>query len=207
MRFSSARDPWLHHLPRLGDCADYYDWLVHFGSLTERIRARCSAFRVRVVRQGLARPFTDERVLLGLAAHELAWVREVVLCCGDSPLVFAHTVLPRHNVRGAWNLFAGLGARPLGEILFTDPRVTRQPLHYRPVGVRHPLQRAAVAATGTQAAALWARRSLFHRAGRAILVSEAFLPDILELPREGEPLDWRRAHAGLIDTEPTIHNR
>lgn len=175
------KDSWLRRVPHGEGCDAYFDWLVHTGSLTARLRAARPDFRVRVLRQRLARPYEDERSPLRLRRGELAWVRDVLLLAGDTPLVFAHSVLPRRNVRGAWHLFAGLGARPLGEILFTDPAVARAPLRYLGVDRRHPLHGAVAAALGPTAPRLWARRSLFRRGGRAILVTEIFLPAILKL--------------------------
>lgn len=181
MRSSPRRDPWLRHLPHSSGCGAYYDWLVHVGSLTARIRSRCEEFRVRLAAQGRRCPFDDELAALGLRSGESAWVREVVLLCGNKPLVFAHTVLPAANARGAWRLFAGLGTKPLGELLFTDPLISREALRYARLDARYALHARAVAQSGVQADRLWARRSLFRRDGRAILVSEVFLPAILQL--------------------------
>jgi chorismate--pyruvate lyase len=183
MLSSPHRDPWLHHLPHASGCDDYYDWLVHVGSLTARIRSRCDEFRVRLVAQERGVPFGDERAPLGLRAGASAWVREVLLSCGDTPLVFAHTVLPAANARGDWRLLAGLGTKPLGELLFTDPLISREALRYARLDARYALHARAAAATGVSADILWGRRSLFRRHGRAILVSEVFLPAILKLPK------------------------
>lgn len=183
MRSSPHRDPWLHHLPHSSGCGGFYDWLVHVGSLTARIRSRCSDFRVRLVAQDRRVPFGDELAPLGLRAGESAWVREVLLLSGDTPLVFAHTVLPPANARGAWRLLAGLGTKPLGELLFTDPLIARAALRYARLDRRCAMHARAAAACGVQADTLWARRSLFRRDGRSILVSEVFLPEILNLPK------------------------
>jgi chorismate--pyruvate lyase len=182
MRSSPHRDPWLQHLPHSSGCGDFYDWLVHVGSLTARIRSRCSDFRVRLVAQGRRVPFGDEMAPLGLRAGESAWVREVVLLCGDAPLVFAHTVLPAANACGPWRLLAGLGTKPLGELLFTDPLISRAALRYARLDRRYSMHARATEVCGVLAGTLWARRSLFSRDGRAILVSEVFLPEILSLP-------------------------
>lgn len=183
MRSSLRREAWLSRPGRFAALDQWYDWLVHTGSLTDRIRARCAAFRVDLLRQALAAPNPDERAVLGLRPGEIAWVREVVLRCGASPLVFAHTALPRTNIRGAWHLLAGLGNRPLGALLFADPQIARLAFRYRELDARHPLYHRAAALLTSAPPALWARRSLFRRAGRAILVTEVFLPGMLELPR------------------------
>jgi chorismate--pyruvate lyase len=75
-----------------------------------------------------------------------------------------------------------LGHRPLGAALFANPRVKRFPLEYRHLDQRHPLHRAACADTSTAHGPLWARRSLFALEGHPILVTEVFLPEVLNLP-------------------------
>ena len=183
MLSSPHRSPWLPHLPHSSGCDPYYDWLMHVGSLTARIRSRCSDFRVRVVEQRRLVPFEDERRPLDLRRNASAWVREVVLMSGEVPLVFAHTVLPARHARGPWRLLAGLGNKPLGELLFTDPLITREALRYARLDARYAMHARAREATGTDADVLWGRRSLFRRDGRAILVSEVFLPEILDLSK------------------------
>jgi chorismate--pyruvate lyase len=180
-RRSGLGTGWHAHLPHGPAVEPYYDWLVHVGSLTERLRRRCSGFRVVVLRQELARPGADERGVLHLARRDLAWVRDVLLLCGGRPVVFAHSVLPRSGLRGGWHLFAGLGARPLGAILFTDPLVRRMPFAFRRLDPRHPLYHRAAEAAGAPAGGYWARRSAFLRRGKPVLVTEVFLPEILAL--------------------------
>lgn len=47
-------------------------------------------------------PHADERRGLGLRHGETAIVREVLLRDGDTPLVFAHSVVARRDVRDIW---------------------------------------------------------------------------------------------------------
>ena len=164
-------------------------WLRDAGSLTARIRARCERFAVQVVCQKLARVHRDEALLLGLRPGERAWVREVLLVADGRPVVFARSLLPPRNVRGAWDLFHGIGSRPLGQALFSDPAISRLPLACRRLDGRDARYHRAQAALTRYAPAqslprtLWARRSVFLLRGSALMVSEAFLPEILELPR------------------------
>lgn len=158
-------------------------WLTDAASLTARIRARCGAFAVRVLRQRLDRVHRDEAALVGLRRGERAWVREVLLVADGRAVVFARSVLPRRNVRGAWNLFHGIGARPLGAALFADPRIARGPLACASLDRRDArYHRALAAARGDfPPQVLWARRSLFRLHGRMLLVTEVFLPAIFDL--------------------------
>jgi chorismate--pyruvate lyase len=159
----------------------YRPWLADQGSLTRRLKERCPGFSVRPVHQKLGRPLSDERHYLGLHRGEMALVREVYLLCGATPVVFAHSVLAGEDLRGVWNSVTRQGTKPLGEALFSDPRVERAPLEYRELGRHHPLYRRACAALPRPPARLWARRSLFTLRLRPLLVTEVFLPAVLEL--------------------------
>jgi chorismate lyase len=172
-RLERKIDPyWLPHPPCGGK---YRNWLIDEGSLTRRLQTKCVCFSVHCVRQGWMVPLPDEAALLGLRSGTAAWVREVWLQDGDRPLVFARSVLPRSSLRGAWRKLGKLGNRPLGAALFSDARVVRRPLAFRKLARRHSMRMAA------GQTALWARRSVFVRAGRGILVTEAFLPGVLAL--------------------------
>lgn len=156
-------------------------WLRDRGSLTQRIRRRCTTFMVRPLRSGLARIAYDEAALLGLSPQSRAWSREVFLYADGRPVVFAHSACAPQHLRGAWSGVVGLGGRPLGELLFSHPQVERRPLHYRALSPRHPLFRSAAAVLGDAPIRLWARRSLFTLHGAPLLVTEVFLPGVLRL--------------------------
>jgi chorismate--pyruvate lyase len=148
------------------------------GSLTRRLQARYADFRVMPVARGLAQPFPDETRLLRMPPHALAYVRDVLLIGDGRVRVFAHSVLPQRSLRGGWNGITRLGTRPLGEALFTNPRIRRLGLTIRRLDARHPLYRTTQRHTGIIEQALWARRSVFCLEGRPLLVTEVFLPAI-----------------------------
>lgn len=157
-------------------------WLVDRGSLTRRIQARCAQFRVLRMRQAHARPLKDELAPLRLKRGQLALVREVVLYCGDVPLVFAHSVLALKSLRGRWRWLRGFGGQSLGEALFSNPRVVRRPLRFKRLDSHHGLrERARMFFHGVEPR--WARRSIFSLEGLPILVTEVYLPAILDLNR------------------------
>lgn len=157
----------------------YQPWLTDRGSLTARIAARCPGVWVNVLFQGLRRADRDERFVFGDRARVL--VREVLLVCGNTPVVFAHTILDPADLCGPWRSVARLGSRPLGAALFADPRIARFPLRQRKIGRHHELHRRLRALVPHAPASLWARRSLFRMHDSPILVTEVFLPEILEL--------------------------
>ena len=162
-------------------CARYRPWLLDRGSLTRRIQVRCAAFSVRHVRQryGVAMPSERHMVALKHCSHAL--LRDVFLYCGETPMVFAHSVLPATSLHGDWQRLCRLGSKPLGAALFSNPKVRRTPLHFKKLNRRDALYRCACTVLPNPPASLWARRSVFYLEGRPILVTEVFLPDILEL--------------------------
>lgn len=126
--------------------------------------------------------YPDEERQLRLRRGQYAYVREVVLYCDGRPVVFAHSVVPLKNLRGAWNSVTRLGNRPLGEALFTNHLVRRDPLSYRTLHRHHRLYRQTVRAVALgDKVTLLARRSRFTLKGRALMVTEVFLPAILNV--------------------------
>ena len=137
--------------------------------------------RVEIVGERLRFPNEDEYLALGRAFRELAFVREVVLHSLGKPVVLAHSVASRRDLDGAWRELRGLGTRPLAMMLFNDPRVRRHPFEFARVDRRHPLWKRASQLCGRELPTLWARRSLFMRRGRPLLVTEVFMPALREL--------------------------
>jgi chorismate--pyruvate lyase len=158
------------------------DWLVHCGSLTRRLKQRCAAFSVAKVSTAIRPANPDEERELRLRRGQYAYVREVVLHCDGRAVVFAHSVVPLKNLRGAWNSVTRLGSRPLGEALFTNHLVRRHPLSYRTLHPHHKLYRETGQAVAlNDGAKLLARRSRFSLRGRDLMVTEVFLPAILDV--------------------------
>ncbi len=155
-------------------------WLIDTGSLTARLQLRYSQFAVKPVTVKYAKPVTDEATLLHLSAHKSALIREVLLMGDNQPVVFAHSVLPRASLRGAWNGLGRLGNKPLGAALFANPKVKRTPLEYKKLSPNHALYKCATAHLIIKPANLWARRSIFSLNCARILVTEIFLPQLLE---------------------------
>jgi len=156
-------------------------WLLNRGSLTRRIQRLCDRFQVELLSQRAAAADRDECAIIGLRRGVRCVVREVSLNCGHQPVVFAHSVVRTRALRGPWRMLATLGTRPLGAALFANPCVKRYPLHFRQINRRHKLYRSACELLERSPACLWARRSLFVLDGSRLLVTEVFLPAILEL--------------------------
>lgn len=184
MSRSLCKNRWRSHLTPALLPRQMRGWLRDPDSLTERIRARCDVFSVRVLSQRVCPVLKDEAAVLGLVPGRVAWVREVLLLADGVPVVYARSVLPFETIRAGSRLFAKIGSRPLGAALFANPRVERGELVNARLSQRDARYRAAAAAAAPTSLPyeLWGRRSTFCLRGRRLLVSEIFLPAILDLP-------------------------
>ena len=161
-------------------CGAYRKWLIDSGSLTARLKARYADFAVKPVAVKYAKPIQDEAALLNLPAYKAALIREVLLIGDNQPVVFAHSVLPRASLRGAWNGLGRLGIKPLGATLFANAKVKRTPLEYKKLPKHHPISMRVAEHLQTSPKTLWARRSIFSLNCARILVTEVFLPQLLK---------------------------
>ena len=127
------------------------NWLDDNQSLTAKLKAKYDDFSVNLLTQIQKKPHTNETVLLG---DQQAIIREVELLGDQQVLVFARSVIP---VTTDTERLLSIGSKPLGEILFDDPTITRSTMQI------------------TKAGNIWGRRSLFNVGKTQILVSEFFL--------------------------------
>ncbi|MDQ1812572.1 chorismate lyase [Massilia sp. CCM 9210] len=187
MRGASLRQAlWHPHVNRVNAPPALRDWLTSGGSLTARLMAHGEAFRVQRLHQRRAPCLADEAGALKLPRAVQVLEREVLLRCDDTPVVFAHTVVPLSASASDWPLFGGLGERSLGSTLFYDPQVTRGELEFARIRAGHPLMERARAALDLELAGdtvLYARRCLYRRHRGMLLVTEVFLPPVAALAR------------------------
>ncbi|HAS51793.1 MAG TPA: chorismate lyase [Gammaproteobacteria bacterium] len=179
-----------HDLP-----PDLARWLFDPGSLTRRLRQCCPhLFRVRILWQGWSRPSCDEARALHLRLDARVWTREVQLLCGDQAWVFARTLVPMATLRGRGRRLTQLGSRPLGEVLFTDPKVQRGPVEIARIVAGQRLHQRAFAEMTPSLEALWGRRSIFQRDGQPLLVCEIFLPALPASPPFADRICFHHEH-------------
>ena len=142
---------------------DYFDeipekvlfWIRDDQSLTQKLKKRYSDFRVEVHKQEELEIYNHEINQLG--NEEQFIVREVFLCGDNNPVVFARSVIP---INTKTESIMKIGNKPLGEILFTDSSIIREPIEI------------------TLHNDIWGRRSVFIMNSSRILVSEFFLEKI-----------------------------
>lgn len=151
------------------------DWLFAQGSLTQRLSAACrSEFRVQLINQGWQTLNASECAALRIAHNSRGWVREVFLCDGQQPWVFARSVASQTALRSANFDISQLGTRSLGELLFSDPAFKRGTMYIKQLPCTQLPVQAQQQAKSVQL--LWARRSCFQKDNLGVLVAEVFLP-------------------------------
>ncbi|MET3133722.1 chorismate--pyruvate lyase [Oxalobacteraceae bacterium GrIS 1.11] len=181
---SLRRTRWHRHINAVNAPPALRHWLAGAGSLTAKLKARGGPFRVQCLHQETACCLSDEAALLGMRRPGRVWEREVLLKCDNRPVVFGHTVVPMAATAADWPLFSALGERSLGTTLFGDRRVRRGALEYAKLRSGHPLMRrlrAALGEAGHEDQILYARRCLYRRHRGWLLVTEVFLPSVLDL--------------------------
>ena len=150
-------------------------WLGDDGSLTRKLVALSKdQFEVQVLRQEVATPGAAEANALKMTQQTPVMIREVVLKGRGRPWVFARSILPMTTMTGRLAGLRTLSNQPLGELLFQDPSMTREPLEAACLPARILSVPAALAAGDEP---LWARRSVFFLDRKPLLVSEVFLSE------------------------------
>ena len=164
----------------------YRAWLLDRSSLTERVIEHCrGGFRVRLLSQERARPLRSEAAALGIRPGTRAVVRQVQLMCGDTPWVYARTIIPPRTLARRAHRFTRLGARSLGAMLFADPSTERGEMEVTCLTPGDALFHFVARNLGDWPSAIWGRRSLFHLSGKPLLVCEFFMPAIAEFSGAG----------------------
>lgn len=147
------------------------NWLLDTGSLTERLQAHCRDFRVQLLGQQPAPLLDNERELMETDAPYV--VREVLLCGEQTPWVFARSLLPMALCEADNGELSTLGEKPLGRLLFNDPRFVRQPFQLTCIQPGNELLQQL---NLTTCQPLWGRRSVFLFQQWRLMVAEVFLP-------------------------------
>ncbi len=172
---------WLRRPPPVATALQHR-WLTAPGALTARLRA-LGRVTVQVVHEAAEGATRDEACALGCAERDPVWVREVTLHIDGRPAVAARSLTPLADSRGAWRALRSLRSRPLADILYHDRSIHRSAFASAILKPSIPLHSVVdrawrvVAPSASAHTRYLARRSVFVRDSRPLLVAEAFLPD------------------------------
>jgi chorismate--pyruvate lyase len=155
-------------------------WTYEPGSLTQRLRDYYGdAIGVKVLLQQWNTPFLTERRLLKLRENRYSLIREVLLHANGKPLILARTIIPAKTVKVAKSNLAHLGSRPLGEVIFSYPKLERIEMDVTLIEPQTWSRSVCNEVSIDQP--IWGRRTVYAIAHRQMLVSEFFLPEVLEI--------------------------
>lgn len=147
-------------------------WLLEQGSLTARLRSIYPKLEVKVLSENWQIPLKDESSLLRLPYDRQAWIRSVLLHCGEQELVYARTVIPDCFPGNPWFRLKKLGNQPLGEVLFQLKGIERGPFELTEIP-RTSWPHLPEKINAQQKS--FARRSIFIQQNKPLLLTEAFL--------------------------------
>lgn len=164
-----------HTLPK-----NVQSWTYEPGSLTQRLRDYYGdTIAVKILLQQWNTPFLTERRLLDLPENKYSLIREVLLHADGKPLILARTIIPAKTIKVAKSNLAHLGSRPLGEVIFSYPKLERIEMDVTLITPSTWNQSAINEAHINQP--IWGRRTVYAIAQRQMLVSEFFLPEVLKI--------------------------
>ncbi|MEG9488263.1 chorismate--pyruvate lyase family protein [Mannheimia indoligenes] len=129
------------------------NWLLHDGSLTQKLFDVATDFNVEVVQEKWVAKNSQNLT----ACNEDFWLREVLLKDGDTNWIFAQTLVPRSTIENIAPNIPTLGNEPIGLWLFSQNPI-RKKLEW------------AQAENG-----LFARRGVYQINGYFLEVKELFL--------------------------------
>lgn len=124
-------------------------WLLHQGSLTEKLKSICHCFQVEVIRE-------QWQIFEKEGTEISTWLREVMLKCGESDWIFAQTLLPQSTVESVGKPVLAMGENAIGLWLFPQNPV-RISLQWQKIN------------------GLYARRAVYDLQGFPIEIRELFL--------------------------------
>ncbi|WOT05307.1 chorismate--pyruvate lyase family protein [Shewanella youngdeokensis] len=149
----------------------FKDWLLSSSSLTQKLKAQCQQFEVRVLGEDTLSPLTDE-----YPDHRQVWIREVLLVLDGVPWIFARTLIPGRLLAMKQQDFLGLGKRPLGELLYSKDDFTPGKIEVAHFTACSKIAKLAASLNQDVKSSLWGRRRYFSHAKEQLIVSEIFLP-------------------------------
>ncbi len=160
-------------------------WLLDPSSTTKRFRELAGkTFSVQVLLQGWGKVLPTERSLLQLHPRTNVLVREVLISCCGKPWMFARCVFPASSLTGKNKFLQGaLDERPLGDLLYCEPSLRRSEFELSLLQANQcEFSRDEILPFFSEP--LGARRSLFFLHNKPILLTEVFLPALVEYCKE-----------------------
>lgn len=153
-------------------------WLAKPNALTDGLRA-LGTLQLSVLNEYEVNSDTSEAWMVGSKTMTPLWVREIVMSLNGIPVVAARSLCQYTASHAEWEAIRGLSNRPLADLLYTDPRISRS--HFCYVDARDSQHLATLCLTAFNvkpsiSSEYLVRASQFLRGGEALVVMECFTP-------------------------------
>ncbi|MFK5950794.1 MAG: chorismate lyase [Methylococcales bacterium] len=157
-----------------------HSWVYEKNSLTRRLKYTYgNDFAVEILFHRWKPAFLGECNLLNLPQQQFNLVREVLLHANGKPLILARTILPEKTIKIAKRNLSHLGTRPLGEVIFSYPKLERLDLNIS--HIPYSLWTEELTKRVNIESYVWGRRTVYAIQKQKMLVSEFFMPGALEV--------------------------
>ncbi len=156
--FSASWQTQLHDCPQA-----LLPWLTESQSLSKKLLAYSQSFRVNLLHADWGPVYGFEKQVM---VSQKNFIREVELMINDQTWIYARSIFSQSLIDRTGSDLVSLANKPLGDYLFNQPDLKRSPLHFSQLHL--PQQ------------TLSARHSQFYFANDAVLVTEVFLPVMLQ---------------------------
>src|SRR5690606_30733638 len=101
-------------------------WLFRPGALTAGLR-QLGQVQLRVINEQAIGLHPDEAWMLRREVRSPVWVREIMMSIDGVDSVFARSFTPLQASHGLWQGMRRLRSRPLADMLYHNPQITRSP--------------------------------------------------------------------------------
>ena len=173
--------------------AEQRAWLARPGALTAGLR-QWGALSLSVVFEGSNSPAPDEVQALEVKTRTRIWIREVSMSLDGVPCVIARSVTRLTDSRTIWRGIRNLASRPLADLLYDDRTIRRGSFQASRATEHQGIWLAVKHAGHDKTMSLLARRSVFTRHQKQLLVTECFLPAFWDLLRTAKHHDPALSH-------------
>lgn len=169
-----AQNSWLTDVDiSLSEVEKY--WLIRPGALTSGLR-QVGEFSIKVLNEYIAYVKEDEAYHLNLKVNDIVWVREIVMSTNAHMAVYARSLTRLSASKDVWKGIRVLNTRPLADILYNDPAISRSRFETTKLTNDLSLTQSLSQYPELPQGEFLARRSTFFQDNEGLMVNEVFLP-------------------------------
>lgn len=189
MEITPGRYSAWHHAAPASLSSHQKFWLFRPNALTAGLR-QLGRLELRVERERAESLNAQEAWMLNRKPGSAIWLREICMSIDGVDCVFARSFTPLIASHGLWQGMRRLRTRPLADMLYHDPQISRSPFFVSRLHRQAPMYQAMRLHLGDACPAprsALARCSVFWRKGQPLLVAEGFLPAFWEVAGAARP--------------------